>query len=111
MSAFLRRLRQCLLIFVVILSASVTHGADKKIVFVAGRPSHAPREHEHRAGCLLLQKCLSGVPGITSVVYSNGWPESAQAFDGVAAIVIYADGGGGHPAIKEDRLKLVGDLM
>ena len=28
--------------------------AKKKIVFVAGNPSHAPGEHEHRAGCMLL---------------------------------------------------------
>jgi type 1 glutamine amidotransferase len=85
--------------------------ADKKIVLIAGRPSHGPGQHEHRAGCLLLQKCLTGVPGITSVVYSNGWPQDASAFDGAAAILIYSDGGGGHPVIKPERLQLLGDLM
>jgi hypothetical protein len=53
--------------------------ADKKIVFLAGNPSHGPGQHEHRAGCLLLQSCLAGVPGVTSVVYSNGWPADAEA--------------------------------
>ncbi|RYD45099.1 MAG: hypothetical protein EOP85_09110, partial [Verrucomicrobiaceae bacterium] len=38
--------------------------AKKKIVFVAGNPSHAPGEHEHRAGCMLLAEHLnkSGLP-------------------------------------------------
>jgi type 1 glutamine amidotransferase len=85
--------------------------ADKRIVLIAGRPSHGPGDHEFRAGCLLLQKCLNEVPGITSVVYSNGWPHEANAFEGAAAILIYADGGAGHPAIKPERLKLLGELM
>ena len=38
--------------------ALTTSAADKKIVFVAGNPSHASGDHEHRAGCLLL-KALS----------------------------------------------------
>lgn len=91
---------------------SASHAADKRIVFVAGRPSHPPGEHEHRAGCLLLKACLDRVPGVISVVYSNGWPaDAAAAFDGAAAIVVYADGGGGHPFLQEDRLKTIGALM
>ncbi len=86
--------------------------ADKKIVFVAGRPSHGPGEHEHRAGCLLLKACLDKVPGVTSVVYSNGWPDNpSTAFEGAAAVVVYADGGGGHPFLQGDRLKTIGALM
>lgn len=86
--------------------------ADKKIVFVAGRPSHGPGEHEHRAGCLLLKSCLDKVPGVTSVVYSNGWPDNpSTAFEGAAAVVVYADGGGGHPFLQGDRLKTIGALM
>lgn len=82
--------------------------ADKKIVFVAGGISHGPGDHEHRAGCLLFQKCLSQMPGITSVVYSNGWPKVPNAFDGADAVVIFSDGGDGHPAIQGDRLKELG---
>ncbi len=88
-----------------------TVAADKKIVFIAGTPSHAPGDHEHRAGCLLLARCLSNVPGVTSMVYSNGWPSDASAFDGASAVVIYADGGTGHPAIRPERLKILGDLV
>ena len=85
--------------------------ADKKIVLIAGAPSHGPGEHEHRAGCLLLKSGLDQVTGVTSVVYSNGWPDSPEAFVGAAAIVVYSDGGGGHPLLQGDRLKTIGALM
>jgi len=85
--------------------------ADKKIVFVAGPPSHGPGEHEHRAGCLLLKSCFDKVPGFSSVVYSNGWPSDASAFDGAATIVLYMDGGPGHPALQDERLQQLGALM
>jgi type 1 glutamine amidotransferase len=89
-----------------------TLAADKEIVFIAGTPSHGPRQHEHRAGCLLLQACLANVPGVTSVVYSNGWPDDATtAFDGASAVVVYADGGAGHPFLKDEHLQIIGDLM
>jgi type 1 glutamine amidotransferase len=86
-------------------------GADKKIVFVAGRPSHSSMAHEHRAGCLLLQKCLRNVPGLQTVVVSNGWPSDESVFQGASAIVIYADGGSGHPAIQDGHLQTLGRLM
>ena len=85
--------------------------ADKKIIFIAGKPSHRSGEHEHRAGCLLLKSCLDSFPGVTSVVYSNGWPTDAKAFDDAATIVVYSDGGGGHPLLQEERLKSIGALM
>jgi type 1 glutamine amidotransferase len=100
------------LLFGCVVLISTGLAADKKIVFIAGRISHGPGEHEHRAGCLLLKSCLDNVKGVTSVVYSNGWPDdAAAAFDGAAAIVIYSDGGGGHPFLQQDRLKTIGALM
>jgi hypothetical protein len=84
--------------------------ADKKIVLIAGKPSHPPGMHEFRAGSLLLQNSLAAVPGVAVTVYSNGWPNVADAFEGADAVVIYADGGGGHPAIQGDHKKILGDL-
>ena len=99
------------LLAAMMLAAVNGNAADKKIVFIAGKPSHPPAQHEHRAGSLLLQSCLKDVPGITSVVYSNGWPADASALEGAATIVIYSDGGGGHPFLQQDRLKTIGALM
>jgi type 1 glutamine amidotransferase len=95
----------------VFLTTASALAADKKIVLVAGRPSHGPGQHEHRAGCLLLKACLDRVPGITSVVYSNGWPTEVSVFEGAAAIVVYSDGGGGHPLLQGDRLETISALM
>ncbi len=85
---------------------------ETKIVFLAGPPSHGPGEHEHRAGCLLLKACLDNVPGVVSEVYSNGWPpDPAAAFASAATLVVYSDGGPGHPFLQDDRLQTVGKLM
>jgi len=74
----------------------------KKIVFVAGKPSHGKGQHEHRAGCMLLAEHLnkSGLP-IEAVVVDHGWPADNRVFDGASAVVIYSDGGGGHPGIRQ----------
>jgi hypothetical protein len=95
------------------LAAAVAATAgNAKIVLLAGPPSHGPGDHEHRAGCLLLKSCLDKFPGVTSEVYSNGWPQDPEtAFAGAATVVIYSDGGGGHPFLRDDRLKTIGDLM
>lgn len=92
-------------------AASKKPAPNKKIVLIAGSQSHGKGAHEFRAGCLLLQKCLDKVPGITTAVYFNGWPDKADAFDGANAVFIYSDGGDGHPAIQPERLKILGDLM
>ncbi len=93
----------CLAIAVAIAHVS-SLAAEKKIVLIAGGASHGSGDHEHRAGCLLFQKCLNTVPGVKAEVYA-GWPADASAFEGAAAIVIYSDGGGGHPAIQDSRLQ------
>lgn len=100
----------CWLSSAVVLFAHTSFAADKKIVLIAGKPSHPPGMHEFRAGCLLLKSCLDKVPGVTTVVYSNGWPTVDSAFVGADAVVIYADGGGGHPAIKGDHKQVLGEL-
>ena len=73
----------------------------KKVVFVAGPRSHGYGAHEHNAGSLLLARLLrENYKGINPVVYQNGWPSDRNAFDGAAAIVIYANGGPSHPALQ-----------
>lgn len=82
----------------------------RKLVLIAGKMSHGPGDHEFRAGSLLLKKCLEKTPSIEVVVVPNGWPEDVRVFDGAAAVVIYADGGGGHPFIQADHARVIGDL-
>ncbi|MEI6326423.1 MAG: ThuA domain-containing protein [Gemmataceae bacterium] len=73
-------------------------GAKKKLVLIAGRKSHAYGQHAFKAGCLLLKDCLDkATPNIETVVVLDGWPKDSKVFDGASAIVIYSDGGGGHP--------------
>ncbi len=98
------------LVATLLLAAFTSFAADKKIVLIAGRPSHPPGMHEFRAGCLLLQQCLAGVKGVSVTVYSNGWPNVENAFEGANAVVIYADGGAGHPAIQKDHKEILGAL-
>ncbi|MCX6956918.1 MAG: ThuA domain-containing protein [Verrucomicrobia bacterium] len=91
--------------------------ADKKIVLIAGTPSHPPGAHEHRAGCLLFQKCLAEFPGVKVTVYDGGWPTKSlngqtvdddSALDEADAIVIYSDGGAKHPALAGEHLATLG---
>ena len=89
----------------------------KKLVLVAGRPSHAPGEHEHRAGTLLAEKCLDAAfpaggtgPQLVTAAYSGGWPADPTAFDNADAIFFFADGGGGHPVLQSNRLAQVDAL-
>lgn len=103
--------RITMLTFALALLGASASAAEKKVVFIAGPQSHGPGEHEHRAGCLLLASCLASKPNVTTAVYSNGWPAEASALDDAAAIVIYSDGGGGHPFLQGDRLKTIGALM
>src|SRR5256885_137195 len=64
--SLLRVRRPALLLLFILAAAFCSTGAaaDKKIVFIAGTPSHAAGEHEYRAGCLLLKRCIDRLPGI-----------------------------------------------
>ncbi len=100
----------------VALSFSASGAADKQIVLLAGKPSHPPGMHEFNAGSMLLQKAMSGVAGVSVQVFTNGWPTKVvdgQTVDDNAplekadAVLIYADGGRGNPAIQGERMKVI----
>ncbi len=78
-------------------------GDLKKVVFIAGKPSHAPRSHEHNAGSLLLAAKLNKHHSdkVLAVTYTNGWPSDPTAFQNADAIVMYADGGMRHPGFTK----------
>ena len=92
-------------------SSLAEENGKKKIVLIAGHPSHGPGDHEFNAGIQLLHKCLQNQPDVVSAFYLNGWPKDPHAFDNADTILFFMDGGGGHPIIKDDHLKIIGDLM
>jgi type 1 glutamine amidotransferase len=104
MTAMKRLLASLMLVSLLAGIATAARAEDKKIVMIAGQPSHGPGEHEHNAGLLLFQKCLANFPGIKVEEYAGGWPANSNALAGAAAIVIYSDGGDAHPALQEDHL-------
>ena len=82
-----------------------------KLVLIAGRPSHPPGAHEHRAGMLLLRQCLDSVPGLEVEVHDGGWVSADDAFDGASAVAIFADGGARHPLLVDDHLATIRNLV
>jgi len=99
--------------------ATAQAATPAKIILIAGRPSHPPGAHEHRAGMLLLQKCLAGFPGVVTEVHDMGWPtvekdgqrvDNHAVFEGASAVVIYSDGGRNHPALQGERLAVLDRL-
>ena len=88
-------------------------GAKKLVVMIAGKPSHGPGQHEHNAGVLLFKKCLEeNAASAVEVKHHLGgeWP-AIEELDKADSIVIYSDGGGGHPALQGDRLAELGKQM
>src|SRR4051812_10643245 len=77
-------------------SCAETKPVPKKVLFLAGSPSHGYGAHDHLAGSMLLAKSLnsSGLP-IEAHVYHYDWPADPKAFEGVDCIVMYGDGGPG----------------
>src|SRR5262249_12362139 len=92
-------------------TTSKTPSKSRRVVLLAGKPSHPTMMHEFNAGCILLKKSLDAVPGIQTALYPNGWPEDPGAFDGAAALFLFMDGGAGHAALQEDRLEQLATLV
>lgn len=85
------------------LLGTIAQAAESKrqVLLIAGKPSHGPGQHEHNAGVQLLAKCLkeNAADKVDVQFALNGqWPEDAT-INKADTIVIYSDGGGGHPAL------------
>jgi hypothetical protein len=71
------------------------------VLLIAGKPSHAPGHHEHNAGVQLLAKCLKENASHSvdvSFTLNGEWPADASLAQ-ADTILIYSDGGSGHPAL------------
>ena len=91
--------------------AGAESSAPKKLILIAGKPSHGPGEHEFNAGCELLKKCLVGVKGLEVEVHNNHWVSDDKVLETADAVVIYSDGGGGHPALQGNHKELLQKLV
>lgn len=77
---------------------SALFSADKKILLLAGKPSHGWNAHEFVAGSELLAECLNeGGLNIRTIV-SEGWPDNEATLKDLASVVIYTDGEDLHVA-------------
>jgi type 1 glutamine amidotransferase len=81
--------------------------APKKLILIAGRASHGPGLHEFNAGSLLFQKCLKSIPGLEVEVHNNHWVSDDAVLETADAVVIYSDGGAGHPALQGNHSELL----
>ncbi len=108
-----RVMRLSLFAFLVLtsLASAVTPEGKQKLVFIAGKPSHPPGMHEFRAGSLLIEKCLKEVPGLVVDRHDLGWVQDEATFADADAVVIYADGGKGHPAVQGTHLETLRGLI
>ncbi|AMV30961.1 NPCBM/NEW2 domain protein [Pirellula sp. SH-Sr6A] len=81
-------------------SAGYAQDGKKHVVFIAGRQSHDYGSHEHFAGSKILAEVVENSDSnVRCTVMRNGWPEDDRLLDQADAIVIYSDGGGGHPSL------------
>src|SRR3954469_11124725 len=78
----------------------------KKLVLVAGKPSHPPRMHEFNAGVQLLAKVLANTPGLKVDFVLNGWPTDETIFNDADAVVFYMDGGPKHEVVQDNGSRL-----
>ena len=99
------------LLLVYLATSAGLYAAEKNVLLIAGTPSHGPGQHEHNAGVLLLQKCLAGVPGLTTSVALNGWPKDSVAFNNADAVILFCDGGPRHVALTDDHLGILSKVM
>lgn len=91
--------------------SAITPDGKHKLVFIAGKPSHPPGMHEFHAGSMLIEKCLQQVPGLVVDRHDMGWVTDEATFADADAVVIYSDGGKGHPAVQDSHLETLRALM
>lgn len=83
----------------------------RRLVLIAGKPSHPTLMHEFHAGCRILRRCLEGVKGLQVSLYTYGWPEDPRAFAEADAVALYMDGGAKHAALQENHLRVLTGLI
>jgi type 1 glutamine amidotransferase len=101
------------IVFAAFVPDQATGDEPKRVVLIAGKPSHPPRMHEFNAGVQLLANCVKNRKDIKMEFVLNGWPKDESILSNADAVVFYMDGGGRHEAVLEEgrRLQLIQKLV
>lgn len=83
----------------------------RKLVMIAGKPSHPAGMHEFNAGVYVLSQCLKDVADLEVSVHRNHWVSDEKVFDDCDAILVYSDGRQGHPIVQGDHKEKIAKLM
>jgi len=71
---------------------------ERTVVFLTGGASHGFAEHSHAAGTTLLADRLEKNTENVTTHIADKWPDDpGTVFEDVDAVVMYFDGGAGHP--------------
>lgn len=106
--------RSCTTVLLVFVASAFAFADDaKKLILIAGKPSHPPRMHEFNAGVQLIHQCLKHQSGLDVQFVLNGWPKNEAMLKDADGIVFYMDGGGRHEVVLEDgrRMKMIDQLV
>ncbi len=72
----------------------------KKLLIIAGKPSHKAGEHEYNAGALLIRQWFANSPDVAVTVCLNGWPTDSTLVPNADGIVLFMDGKQGHQVLN-----------
>lgn len=86
---------------------------NRKIAFLAGKPSHGETIHGWEIDARFVRQCLLNATNIGPVqidVYNDGWPQDSAKLDDVDAVIFFADGRDLHPLKDPARAAKIREL-
>ena len=75
------------------------------------RPATGPATTSSTPARCCSRSASTSCRASSAAAYYNGWPADPTAFDNADTILLYMDGGGGHPVIQRNRLTEIDQLM
>lgn len=79
----------------------------RKVILIAGKPTHGEGNHEWDKDAQFLKQSLEGATNIEPLdieIHYNGWPENPANLDDADAIVFLTDGFEHHPLKEPGRM-------
>ena len=85
----------------------------RKVVFIAGKPTHGKGNHEWDKDARFLKKSFEAATNIEPLaidIHYNGWPDNPADLDDADAIVFLTDGYKMHPLKEPGRMAKIREL-